>query len=409
MKILYLHPRSWIGEYAMLAKLRSLGHEVCAIEEDRKLPSARRLTGHFRDPGDGIATFWYNPRRGVERLLTWPLDRRYRSAFDGRNLAHRAWVIAAAERHFRPDVVIASDGFSYAVPAAMLRSHGLMSAPLVSGFIGGDILDCPDAAYGRRRTPTTDWLIKQVVRHADWLRPVSPMLVEVLRRDGADASRIRMIPSHLVVDTAIADDIHARRPQVADAIRLRYGIPAGAPLIVTLSWNGKGKGLHVLAEAWPQVLAANPQARWLLCGPDDPWLAEAVWPRLEDSGVRATVIAAGRLSGHDLFEHLAAADLHANPTLCEGLNMVTVEAAAVGTPTVCSNGCGIAGWIARYGAGPVVQAGQAAPIADAIIRALQDPARLSAYAAASREMVAEFSLDRVAQQLGALFEDAVRR
>jgi glycosyltransferase involved in cell wall biosynthesis len=127
---------------------------------------------------------------------------------------------------------------------------------------------------------------------------------------------------------------------------------------------------------------------------------------LEQAGIRDTVVATGRLAGRDIFEHLAAADLHANPTLCEGLNMVTVEAAAVGTPTICTDGCGIAAWIAQFGAGAVVPAAQAAPLADATIRALQDPALLSAYSAACRRMIADFTLDRVGQQLVSLFDAA---
>lgn len=404
MKILYLHPRSWIGEYAMLVHLRRLGHDVCVLEESRDLPAARRLEDHFEKSGDGIATFWYNPRRGSERLLTWLFDRYYRKAFDGRNLVHRMWVIAAAARYFRPDVIVTSDGFSYAVPAAILRRFDKLGAPLVVGFIGGDILDCPEAAYGRRRTQATDRLIKCVVHHADRLRPVSPMLVEVLLGDGADEQRIRMIPSHLVFDAEVIDAVFGARTDLGVAIRQRYGIEADAPLIATLSWNQKGKGAHVLAEAWPRILAAVPRARWLLCGPEDPWLAKAVWPVLEQAGVRDTVVATGRLAGRDIFEHLAAAELHLNPTLCEGLNMVTVEAAAVGTPTICTNGCGIAAWIESSGAGAVVPAAAAAPLADATIRALQDPVLLSACRAASRKMIADFTLDRVAEQLIALFE-----
>lgn len=409
MRILYLHPHSWSGEYAMLKQLCSMGHQVCVLEEDRTLHCARRKMDHFEHSGDGIPTFWYNPRRGIERLLTWPKDRFDRRAFDGRNLTHRTWIIAAAEQHFRPDVIITSDGFSYAIPAATLKQSGRMKARLVAGFIGGDILDCPEAEYGRRRTPATDRLIKRVVRNADWLRPVSPMLAEVLHADGADSGRIRMIPSHLVADTAKMDALYAGRRQVGAAIRQRYGIESSAPLVVTLSGNQIGKGPHILAQAWPRILATIPDARWLLCGPEAPWLAEAVWPLLEAAGVRDTVIASGRLSGFEVFEHLAAGDLHANPTLCEGLNMVTVEAAAVGTPTICTDGAGIADWLMKFGAGPVVPAGEVGPMADGILFALCDPARLAEYSAGSRRMIADFTLDRVAGQLVSLFEDACRQ
>jgi glycosyltransferase involved in cell wall biosynthesis len=406
VRILYLHPRSWSGEYAVLVRLRQLGHEVCVLEEDRGQPMARRLEADFENAGDGIATLWYNPRRGGERLLTWLWDRYYRRPFGGRNLYHRAWVIAQATRHFAPDVVICSDGFSYAVPAALVRRAGLMEAPLVVSFIGGDILDCPEADIGKRRTPATTRMIHGVVRHADRLRPVSPMLADVLRRDGADEGRIRVIPSHLVTDVHLLDGVFAERRRVAAAVRGRYGIPAAAPLLVTLSGNQKGKGLQVLAQAWPRIQAALPDARWLLCGPADPWLAHGVWPLLDAAGARGSVIASGRLAGRDVFEHLAAADLHANPSLCEGLNMVTVEAAAVGTPTVCADGAGIVGWLTRFGAGAVVPSGQAGPLADAIIGALANPARLASWSDAGRKMIADFALDRVADQLVDLFEQA---
>lgn len=406
MKILYLHPRSWTGEYPVLLRLRDLGHEVCVLEEDRKLPGARHFASHFEHPGDGIVTFWYNPRKGLERVLTWPWDRVHRKAFDGRNLAHRAWIIVAATKHFRPDVVVTSDGFSYAIPAARLRRGGKLAAPLVVSYIGGDILDCPEADVGRRRTPAVTRLIRDTIAGADLLRPVSPLIEGLLRAEGAAPERIHLCPSHLVASRDVLDRLHGERRQVRAAIRAELGIPQDAPAIITLSGNQKGKGLHILAEAWPAIRAAVPGVHWLFCGPATPWIEEAVRPRLRAANAEAGIVATNALAGTRVFEHLAAADLHVNPSLCESLNMVTVEAAAVGTPTVGTDGAGIAAWMERYGAGTVVPAGRAAPLADAIIFALKDPARLAAWSAAGREMIAEFTLDRVAAQLVALFEHA---
>ncbi len=408
MKILYLHPRAWTGEYPVLLKLRDRGHTLCVLEENRRLPAARQQTPDFEQPGDGIATLWYNPRRGAERLLTWPWDRYYRRAFEGRNLAHRVWVVAAAVRLFKPDVVVTSDGFSYAVPAAWLRRRGWLTVPLVVSYIGGDILDFPAARVGKRRTPPVTRLIRSVIVGADLLRPVSPLVARTLLAEGADEDKLRVCPSHLVVAAATLDDIHRRRGEIRGRVRGGLGISAAAPLVITLSGNLPGKGLHVLAEAWPRVLAALPQARWLLCGPADPWLAEAVWPQLEAAGVAATVIACGPLQGDAVFEYLAAADLHVNPSLGESLNMVTVEAAAVGTPSVGTDHAGIADWMSRHDAGIVVVAAEVGPLADAIIRALGNPQRLAGLSVAGRDMAAEFGLERIAGQLESLFEEARR-
>ena len=324
MKILYLHPKSWGGEYAMLLRLRDLGHEVCVFEEQRDLPQgARWFSDHFRDPGDGIATLWYDPRRGAEKVNTWPLDRLFRRAFEGRNLVHRMWVIRAALHTLVPTLAICSDGIAMRSLHRFLKRLGLAHTRLIVGYIGGDILDCPQAAYGKRRTWLTDRLIKASLAAPEVLRPVSPLLERVLLRDGASKARIHMCPSHLVAPREALLDVGLRRKAISAALRERHGISPDAPLVVTLSLNQQGKGLHLLARAWRKVIDAQPQARWLLCGPHNPWTDSAVWPTLDAAGVRATVTATGRLAGITVFEHFAAADLHVNPSLCEGLNMAT--------------------------------------------------------------------------------------
>lgn len=400
MRILYLHPKSWTGEYVMLLQLRLMGHEVCALEEKRALErGARQITDHHREPGDGIATLWYDPRRGWERLLTWLPDRIFRRAFDGRNLVHRMWVIYAALRYFEPDVVICSDGFTYAIPAAFLKRLGLLRRRLITGFIGGDILDCSEAGVGRRRTWLTDRLIKISISAPEVLRPVSPLLEQILLRDGAAKERLHVCPSHLVISREDLQSVYVRRNAIRIALRERYDIPQKAPLIITLGANHKGKGIQILAKNWSRIRAAVPNVHWLLAGPPTEWLDRAVWPQLRAQGADVAIHVTGMLAQRDVFEHLAAADLHVNPSLCESLNMVTVEAAAVGTPTITSDGAGIADWVARFGAGVVVPNGDAGQLADAIIKALQSRDGLACWTDRARAMAEEFALERIAAQL----------
>jgi glycosyltransferase involved in cell wall biosynthesis len=397
MRVLYLHPKAWIGEYAMLEALRGLGHEVCALEEKRGLEQgSRHLAPFYRDPGDGIATLWYDPRRGLERLLTWIPDRVFRRAFEGRNLVHRMWVVRAAVRRFEPDAVVCSDGFTFAIPAAFLKRLGLLRVRLVVNYIGGDIMDCPEYGYGKRRTAMVSWLIRSSLRGIDALRPLCASLERILIREGADASRITVLPIQLASPVDTVDDVHARRAQIGAAIRARHGIPSDAPLVVTLSGNHKGKGMQDLAQAWAGICAAIPGCHWLLCGPEDPWLAQGVRPVLRASGRSERVHFTGRLQGREVCEYLAAADLHVNPTLCEGLNMATVEAAAVGTPSVTSDGAGIADWVQSFDAGLVVPAGDVAALRDAVVRALRAPELRLAWPARSREMASQFWPDRIA-------------
>jgi hypothetical protein len=248
VRILVLHPKAWTGEHALLRELARLGHEVCVLEE-RRGRGTREFSDWLREPGDGLRTLWYDPARGWMRLATWLPDRVFRRAFDGRNVVHRMLVIAEAARRFRPDAVIASDGFSYGVPAGIAKRAGLVSPRLVVSYIGGDILDCPQAGVGHRRTPLTDWLIRTSLGGVDAMRAVSPMLAAVLLEDGAPRERVRVLPSHLVADRATLGQIASRRAECREAARRRHGFAPDAPLIVTLSGNHRGKGLHVLARA----------------------------------------------------------------------------------------------------------------------------------------------------------------
>jgi glycosyltransferase involved in cell wall biosynthesis len=247
-------------------------------------------------------------------------------------------------------------------------------------------------------------MIKASMPGIDAFRPVSPLLADVLRRDGAPPEKITVVPSHLTAD---ARQLRALdRLAIAAALKERYGLPASSRLVVTLSYNFKGKGLHLLAEQWPRILAACPDARWLLCGPENPWLAERVRPQLEETGVRDSVTFSGLLRGPDVYEHLAAGELHVSPTLCEGLNMVTVEAAAAGTPTISGDGAGIAAWLDRFQAGAVFPAGNAAALGDAIIAALAAPARVAQWRDACARMTEEFTLECVADALERIMEPA---
>lgn len=408
MRILYLHPNSWTGEKPILTALRNLGQDVCVLEERRGLTTHQwAATDHFAQHGDGINTCWYDPGRGWEKLVTWPLDRCFKRGFEGRNLVHRMWMVWRAVKHFRPDVIICSDGFTFALPASFLKQLGLVGAPLVVSYIGGDILHCPQADVGRDRAGLTGKLIARSYRGIDMFRPVSPLLRDVLRGDGVDDARIRICPSHLVVPDAVFQKVRENKVELRRQVRERWGIPQGAPVIVTLSANIKGKAPHIMAGAWPAIARALPEARWLLCGPESDWLREQALPLIEGSEAKARVIRSGQLEGEAVFEHLAAGDLHVNPTLCEGLNMVTVEAGAVGTPTITTSGTGIAAWVARYGAGAVVPAGESGPLADAIIDALLKPGQLAEWSAAATAMSDEFALERVAHDLLLILQSAL--
>lgn len=406
MKILYIHPLAWSGEYAILKKLRERGHQICVLEDNRKLGQGRKLTPDFLEKGDGLDTFWYAPKHGLERIITWPVDYFFKRVGYRGNLGHRMWLIHAAARHFKPDAVVCSEGFGYGVAASILKRLGLLRPKLIVGFIGGDIMDCPEADYGTRRNFFTNWLFRQTHAGADILRPVSQLLKNILLQDGAPPEKIHVCPSHLVADNTVLQEVHSQRDSIGKKIRCLHAISADAPVIVSLSVNSKGKGLHVLAQAWPLIKQHVKDCQWLLCGPVTPWIEEQVLPKIK--GYENSVHLVGQLQGASVFEYLVSANLNVNPTLCDGLNMATVEAAAVGVPTVVTDKAGIAAWIQQDVAGLVVPVNDARAIADAVILFFNgDASQQEAYSDNARRMATEFSLDNIADKLTGIIAKSI--
>jgi glycosyltransferase involved in cell wall biosynthesis len=318
------------------------------------------------------------------------------------------WVIHEAVRHFRPDVVYCTDGFYYAVPAALLKRCGFLHPPLIASYIGGDILDCSHMGYGLKRTPALDWLMRTAIQNIDALRPLCDSLERALLKDGADQARITPIPIQIGAPRETYENVFSNRAAIRRDVRTKLGIPGNAPVLMTLASNHFSKGIQELARAWPRLVASFPEIRWILGGPETQWVKEGVIPLLEASGARARVMLIGRTTANETYEYLAAADLNVNPTLCEGLNMVTVDAATVGTPTVSSDAAGISTWIQRHQCGLVFAAGDVPALEAAVTSALAEPARLAIWGGRCREMIADFKAESVFQKLEALFTATVK-
>ena len=407
MKILFIHPNSWINEYFILKKLSEMGHEICVLEENRNKKSpVCHIEKFFKETNDNIETFWYNPKKGVKKFFTWTIDRFFKPYFNGRNLGHRMWIIWDAVRYFNPDAIICSEGFAYAIPAAFLKKLRLIKPLLLISYIGGDILDCPEAEVGKRRKSITKWLLKQTIKSADLLRAVSPFLENELIDFGANPDKIHIIPSHLSIDTEELSKILKYRRDIRQKIRNKYFINEDALILITLSNNEKGKGIQILASAWGEIINKVPNCYWLLGGPHSRWFKEQILPLISEY-INKSIFLTGRLSRIEVYEHFVSADLHINPSLCEGLNMATVEAAAVGLPTISTNKAGIYYWIKKFNAGRVVSAGNSKELSDVIIESFKNYGIVRIWQKNCFALSKEFTLESVATRILKIMEDAL--
>jgi glycosyltransferase involved in cell wall biosynthesis len=131
------------------------------------------------------------------------------------------------------------------------------------------------------------------------------------------------------------------------------------------------KGLHVLLDAWPQVLAALPRARLLIAGAGG-YLA-SLEQRAADLDITAQVTFAGFISDDERDRLYHAADVAVFPSLYEPFGIVALEAMAAGCPVVVAATGGLAEVVTAHETGLTVQPSDPAALAWGIRHTLQHP------------------------------------
>jgi glycosyltransferase involved in cell wall biosynthesis len=168
------------------------------------------------------------------------------------------------------------------------------------------------------------------------------------------------------------------------------------------------KGIQILGKAWPVIQGEIPQCWWLLCGPVTDFIEKEDIARLRKEGVDENIYTIVGLEKVDVLEHLAAAAVNVNPTLGEGLNMVVVEAAAVGAASITSDNAGVAGWVKKFKAGTVVPKGDSGKLSKAVIDFFHFEGTGIYFQKNCYQLTNEFRLRKIAENLMRFFHNAER-
>lgn len=183
---------------------------------------------------------------------------------------------------------------------------------------------------------------------------------DVQRRHGVPDERLTTI--HNGVDLA---HFHPRlRATVGKAKRAELGLAAGECAILFLGSGYARKGLDLVLEAFPLVLAARPEARLVVAGFDSARASfEARAAELGLAG-RARFLG-GTLAPAELY---AAADLYVLPTRYDPFANSTLEALAAGLPVVTSATNGGAELLGEAEGAVIDVSAGAGPLAEALVR-----------------------------------------
>jgi glycosyltransferase involved in cell wall biosynthesis len=172
------------------------------------------------------------------------------------------------------------------------------------------------------------------------------------------------------------------------------------PLIVCVARHDPVKGVDVLVEAFPEVLAAVPEAGLQLIGGGQDHAR--LMARVRELGI-ADAVAFTNFQANPA-PYLAAADLVVLPSRREGLPVSALEAFALAKPLVATAVGGTPDVVREGDTGWLVPPEQPHALAAAIVQALGDPDERARRAACGHELVGRtYSVAAITDQLEAVY------
>ena len=334
-------------------------------------PHAEGMPARWEDQGVETVTFRYAPERwevlGYGRSLE--ADEKVKGGAAIAAPLYALGMLRALRKAGKFDLVHAH----WIVPNGVIGAFGKL--PLAIGLHGSDVF------LAERIRKVSAWAL----RRARLLTGCSPELVDRVRALGFPEERSRVIPYGVDVDK------FAPGPS---GWRERLGIPADAPLVLSVGRMATKKGFHILMKALPEILSTG--AHVVLAGGGDllPEFQRQASERLHLPGpvLRDTLPDLYRAA--DLFVLPAVHDSKGN---VDGLPNVILEAMASGLPVVASGISGIPLAVEHERTGLLVPEQDAAALSAAILDLLSNPERAKGMGERGRRKAeAELTWDAVA-------------
>jgi glycosyltransferase involved in cell wall biosynthesis len=320
------------------------------------------------------------------------LDEVRRSGFTGVRLTHDTPRLLAARRELtgvlhdlNADLLLCHGYKADLVGRPAARRAGVPAWAVARGWTGQDL-----------RVRFYDRLDRMLLSRMELVVAVSDGMAAAVRATGVPATNVRVIRNAARADAfRDPDPVHRR------AMEAMFPKP-GERIVISANRLSPDKGTHVLIDAVRTVIQADPGVRFLICG--DGASRPDLERQVRAAGLQEVVVFAGFRPELDAW--MPNADLLALPSFNEGLPNVVLEACACGVPCVATAVFGTPEVLHDGVNGYLVPAGDAAALADRIIRLLADPELRRRMGDAGRELVREqFTFAAQARQYVDLFAE----
>lgn len=362
MKIALVSPYDYPYPGGVTNHVRHLHREFTNLGHDVRImaPSSNRNLEREQDDVYRIGSVRRVPANGSIARITLSF-----------RLARRVREVLASEQF---DVVHAHEPLMPSLPPTVLKYSDSVNIGTFHAYRGSYY----GYFYGRP-------VLRHAFRNLDGRIAVSRAAKRFVRQ--YFMAPYRIIPNG--VDTVMFDPTRvAPLPQFQD----------GRPTILFVGRPEKRKGIAYLLRAYPLVKSQFPDARFIIVGAGD-WQDSPYRAYIERHDLR-DILVVGRVSEADLPRYYRSADVLCSPaTQGESFGIVLLEGMAAGVPIVASDIEGYRQVVTDGQEALLVTPRNEHELADALCRLLQDPALRTAMSARGLRTAAEYSWQRVAEQI----------
>ncbi|MEM9423014.1 MAG: glycosyltransferase family 4 protein, partial [Pseudomonadota bacterium] len=212
-----------------------------------------------------------------------------------------------------------------------------------------------------------------------------------LRRYGVDPSLIT--PVNMTVDVSGIKRYLNEHTNAGLEFRKRFNLPTTSPVVLFLARLLPEKGLTDLLEAWEIVTRRLPKAHLVIVG--DGELAPVVQAASSDR-----LHSLGRLSGEDVWQAYAAADVFVSPSHNEGWGLTVNEAMAADVPVIITESFGcIADLAVHNETACILPVARPDLLAEALERTIANQAWRERLRAGAREKIADWTIEAQAHRI----------